>query len=167
MKLHLACGAQYWEGWVNIDVNRDVKADIYRDITRGLPYGDGVADEIVGEHIVEHLDADDFIFFFNEAHRVLKEGGLLRVNVPYFTGKWAYIDPTHKRLICENSFDFFMNRDYNSVTAGVTGWFEPVRFELKNFELIAVFKKVLNPTVMWAISIKKNSEKVEVVKNES
>lgn len=161
LRLNLACGNKLigsdgeWET-INIDNNRSVTGIVYRDIMRGLPFADGVADEVIGEHIIEHLGAEDFIFFFNEAHRVLKEGGLLKVKTPYFQGKWAFIDPTHKRLMMENSFDFFINCDYNSVTAGVIGWYEPVEIVVDGGELRATLKKVLEPKVSWNVQPKPN-----------
>jgi len=133
LKLNIGCGppkVQKKKGYVNMDINPLCKPDVVRDVSRGLPYSDGVVDEIICEHVIEHLDDDDFVFFFNECHRVLKLGNVLEVAAPYYMGKWAYIDPTHKRLITEFSFDFFLTKDYNSVGAGVTGWFKPLEINI-------------------------------------
>ena len=123
MKLNIGCGNVKKEDYVNIDSNEKCNPDRLRDIRRGLPYDDDTADEIYCAHLIEHLQPDDFIFFFNECNRVLKPHGKLTVKAPYFKEKWAYIDPTHVKLITEYSFNFFINRDYNSVAAGVTGWY--------------------------------------------
>lgn len=149
MKLNLGAGNLKKEGYVNVDNNKACNPDLLRDIGRGLPYADCVVEEILAEHLIEHLPAEEFIFFFNECHRVLRDGGILHLKAPYYKMKWAYIDPTHIRFITEHSFDFFVNRDYNSVTAGVTGWYEPVDIKLIGGELDVVLKKVLVPVNKW------------------
>lgn len=151
MKLNLGSGQNKKEGFINIDSNPSTKPDVIRDVCRGLPYTDGVADEICAEHLIEHLNAQDFIFFFNECWRVLKSKGILHIKAPYYKEKWAVIDPTHVRLITEYSFDFFFNRDYNSMTAGVTGWYEPEKLQIIGGELQLTVKKVETPTQYWDV----------------
>lgn len=38
MKLNLACGRDYMEGYINADISYDVGADIVFDMTKGIPY---------------------------------------------------------------------------------------------------------------------------------
>jgi len=130
MRLNIGSGNNPKKGYINIDSNPTCKPDVIRNVMRGLPYNDNVADEICAEHIVEHLNSDDFIFLFNESHRVLKVGGILHIKAPYYKEKWAFIDPTHIRMITEFSFNFFTVQDYNSITAGVTGWYDMVKINL-------------------------------------
>lgn len=52
------------------------------DITRGLPFEDETLDAIFTEHVIEHVSFADAVFFFREAHRVLKPGGSLRTVFP-------------------------------------------------------------------------------------
>ncbi len=145
MKLNLGSGQQKKEGFINTDSNPESKPDILRDIMRGLPFANEVAEEIHAEHLIEHLDTADFIFLFNECWRVLRDGGELHLKAPYYKMKWAYIDPSHKRFITEWSFDFFINHDYNSMTAGVTGWYEPVKLQVTGGEIYVVLRKTLTP----------------------
>jgi SAM-dependent methyltransferase len=146
LRLNVACGMQKitstdeWET-VNIDSNRNCQPDLVCDVLQGLPYKNDSADEIVAEHFIEHLDGHEFIRFFNDCHRVLKTGGVLKIKAPHRQGKWAWIDPTHKRFLDEYSFDFFINRDYNSESAGVTGWYEPLHLSVVNYELQVVLRK--------------------------
>ena len=80
IKLHLGCGEDYKEGWVNVD--RYSKSDIKHDLNNyPYPFEDNSVDYILAEHIVEHLD--DTLDFFTEAYRILKKGGRLRVQVPH------------------------------------------------------------------------------------
>ena len=148
LKLNLACGMRKKEGtdWVNIDNNEQCRPDRRHDILYGLPYGDETVDEINCEHFIEHLDGVQFIRFFNECHRVLKEGGRLCLKAPYHTEKWAWIDPTHKRPISEHSFDFFINHDYNSQSAGVTGWYLPENLNITGGEIDVTLSKLKKPS---------------------
>lgn len=149
LKLNIGAGLKKKEGFVNIDSNPKTEPDVVRDIRRGLPYDGSTVDLIECDHLIEHLNPEDFIFFFNECHRVLVDGGKLIVRAPYYQGKWAFIDPTHIRYITEHSFDFFVNKDYNSTTAGVTGWYEPESTNVNGGEITVVMKKVLSPTKFW------------------
>ena len=148
LKINLACGMRKKEGveWVNIDSNSECKPDVVRNLMRGLPYSNETIDEINCEHFIEHLNGEDFIFFFNECHRVLKEGGRLCLKAPYHSEKWAWIDPTHKRPISEHSFDFFINCDYNSQNAGVTGWYLPESLNITGGEIDVVISKLKKPS---------------------
>ena len=144
--INLACGTHKlnsnseWQ-WINIDNNEIVEPDIVRDITKGLPFEDESIDEIKCYHFIEHLEPDEFIDFFNECWRVLKDKSELRLRAPHREYKWAYIDPTHKRFLDEHSFDFFLYPDYNSQSAGVRGWYDKIDIKRIEGELIAVLRK--------------------------
>ena len=83
LKLHLGCGGQNWEGFVDIDQYPafDCKPDVVSDIT-DLPYKEDTVDEIWLIHVFEHIfycDADDAIASW---YRILKPGGKLVIEVP-------------------------------------------------------------------------------------
>ena len=104
VKLHFGCGARVLEGWINIDLAyfpayqkfvrdsnkyypeeiRGDKSDFFAlDITKvGLPLPDNCVDVIFHEDFLEHLNQRDQIIFLAETLRVLKPGGLHRVNTP-------------------------------------------------------------------------------------
>lgn len=160
MKLNLACGNLRKPDYINVDNNPTCQPDKLHDIIYGIPYSDETVEEILCEHFIEHLDGEQFIRFFNECWRVLKVGGKLEIAAPYHSMKWAIIDPSHKRFISEHSFDFFMNRDYNSVTAGVKGWYLGVSCVLNGGELRVVLEKTLMPSASghsW--TVQKTEEK--------
>ena len=78
--LHVGCGKNLFEGWVNLDLN---EGDIKADVLRGLPFRDGSFDALFHEHFLEHLDyPQDATNFVRESYRVLKEGGIMRIGVP-------------------------------------------------------------------------------------
>lgn len=55
--------------------------------------------------MLEHID---YVPVLGEFHRVLKPGGSLTIEVPHFTSKDAYNDPTHTRLFGVNTFRYFV-----------------------------------------------------------
>src|SRR4051812_3390274 len=81
MKLHLGCGPNIKEGYVNIDAFVDDPRVVKADITR-LPYPDESADEILSEHVFEHVGFADEGPLFRECYRVLRPGGELIVETP-------------------------------------------------------------------------------------
>jgi predicted SAM-dependent methyltransferase len=101
-KFNLGCGTNKLPGWENHD------ADV--DITKKLPWPDNSASHINIEHCVEHVPYKAAIGFFQEAHRVLAPGGVLRVTVPSleqiaacddadyhrFTTKWQKLGPNKR-----------------------------------------------------------------------
>lgn len=81
LKLHLGCGPNVKEGWVNIDLAKT--ADLTLDLRRPLPFRDQSCSAVYSEHFLEHLDYPHCAGrFLAECRRVLKPGGELSVGVP-------------------------------------------------------------------------------------
>lgn len=116
----LMIGEHRGENETRLDIIKWPEVDIVRDIEKGLPFANKTFDKIIARHVLEHIK--DLVFVMMEIHRVLKIGGIIDIEVPY--GKNARIDPTHKRFFCEQGLDFFIIRDYNSISTGVTHWFK-------------------------------------------
>ena len=74
VKVNLGCGSNILEGFDNRD------SDV--NITQRLPYLDNSVDFILIEHCLEHVNCADGLKFLDEAYRILKKGGVLRVCVP-------------------------------------------------------------------------------------
>lgn len=111
MKLHLACGNVYKDGWVNVDASGNVKADYYTDLLKfPWKWEDSSVDEIYTSHFIEHI-GDEFRDFMAECWRVLKPGGTMTHVAPYYTSIRAVQDPTHKRFISEVLWSY-LNRDW-------------------------------------------------------
>lgn len=103
-KIHFGCGPRVLKGWINIDLSyepyekylqsygetfypqsiRGDRSDLYAfDITKcGLPLPDDSVDIIFHEDFIEHLNQRDQVLFLAETKRVLKKGGIHRVNTP-------------------------------------------------------------------------------------
>lgn len=104
LKLHFGCGPRILKGWINIDLVyepyhnymqyytdkyypeeiRGGQNDFYAiDITKtGVPLPDESVDVIFHEDFIEHLNQKDTVIFLAETLRVLKKGGVHRVNTP-------------------------------------------------------------------------------------
>jgi glycosyltransferase involved in cell wall biosynthesis len=85
LKLHLACGHDYTEGFINVDFYApdDAQCDVRFDVME-LPYPDNSVDEIKAFHIIEHFDFFEIQKVLKEWHRVLKPGGRLWMETPDF-----------------------------------------------------------------------------------
>ena len=81
MKLHLGCGTNIKQGYINIDAfvisDEITNADILN-----LPYSDGSVVEILTEHLFEHIPYEDEPKIFKECYRLLIRKGKLIVEVP-------------------------------------------------------------------------------------
>jgi SAM-dependent methyltransferase len=58
------------------------------DLRRGIPFDDGAFDLVYHSHLLEHIDREQAAGFLGECRRVLKPGGVLRVEVPDLA-RWA------------------------------------------------------------------------------
>jgi len=82
IKLHVGCGGNYKEGWINIDNRSRAKKDIRLDLQRVIPFPDNSIDFIYNEHFIEHLSYDYGFYFLKESYRILKPGGVIRTAFP-------------------------------------------------------------------------------------
>lgn len=88
-KLHIGCGTNYFDGWINIDNNSDnniFKLDLNLDLRNPLPFRDNSVDYIFNEHFLEHLTVQEGLKALIEFRRVLKPSGVLRIAMPDLVG---------------------------------------------------------------------------------
>jgi hypothetical protein len=81
VQLHLGCGRNYLDGWINIDLV-GVKTDLDWDIRRPLPFKDGTVDAMFLEHVFEHMNYGSVFGVLEHLRSALRSGGVLRVGVP-------------------------------------------------------------------------------------
>ena len=86
VKVHVGCGSHRIDGWVNLDIAPTRAADLRADAAGALPFRSGFIDFIHCEDFVEHLDVAAARRFFDEAYRILRPGGVLRVLTPISVG---------------------------------------------------------------------------------
>lgn len=135
IKLNLGCGNHTPEGWVNIDYAfgaRLAKIPFFRainkkvglfqmdwddrikihDLRRTFPFDDASVDIVYTSHTLEHFSKQEGERFLKECHRVLRQGGIIRVVVPdlktiisdYTSGKTSadmFLDKLY--VVCDTS----------------------------------------------------------------
>jgi predicted SAM-dependent methyltransferase len=80
LRLHIGCGQEALDGWINIDSRELPRVDRVLDVRKGLPFQDVAA--IYAEHFLEHLVLEDGLAFLRECRRALGEEGVLRLSTP-------------------------------------------------------------------------------------
>jgi len=81
-KLHIGCGANILEGWLNTDLNDNDENIAYLDAGRKFPLTSNSFDFVYSEHLFEHLDINQQLNMLEESIRVLKPGGIVRIATP-------------------------------------------------------------------------------------
>lgn len=113
-KINLGAGIELKEGFINCDWLEMPGIDkVFNLLNFPWPFSDASADEISAHDVLEHMppftdDKQSFpIKFVEEAHRILKTGGKLFIQVPHWQSRNLWIDPTHVRGYDEKSMDYF------------------------------------------------------------
>lgn len=104
VKLNLGCGTDIKQNFINIDKYKLSGVDIVHDIEEKLPFKDNFVSEIYCKDVLEHIDYPKVL---KECHRILKYGGKIIIEVPHFTSRNNFIDPTHKHMFSIRTFEFF------------------------------------------------------------
>jgi len=72
------------------------------------PFKNEEFDLIICNNILEHLS--DLIRTMEELWKILKKGGKIKIDVPYFSYYGAFQDPTHKRFFTYKTFEYFTEK---------------------------------------------------------
>lgn len=105
-RLNIGCGHDTRVGWINLDRVHLDGVDLVHDLTQcPWPFEGESFVEILAKDVLEHVH--NLTEVITESHRVLKPGGTLTIQVPHFTSKDAFSDPTHVRPFSSLSFDYF------------------------------------------------------------
>jgi hypothetical protein len=109
VRLELGCGKAPTAGYVHHDRRKhSAHVDVEHDLdVLPWPWADGSCSEVLGLDVFEHLQLMPEKWL-RECHRILKDGGLLRLRVPIFGSPWHLIDPTHVRGFHPLNFDYFI-----------------------------------------------------------
>lgn len=103
--LDVGCGQRKLSGSVGMDIVSDSAADIVHDMNKmPWPCEESSFDLVFASHVLEHTD--DVLGFLGEARRVLKSGGHIVVQVPYFRSTDAFGDVTHKHFFTSMSLEY-------------------------------------------------------------
>ncbi len=104
--LNLGCGDDVRPGWINLDCVPLPGVDVVHSLQNlPLPFESASFSTIACQNVLEHID---YIPLMRECHRILKPGGELHIQVPHFTSRNNYDDPTHIRRFSLTTFAFFL-----------------------------------------------------------
>jgi len=106
--LNIGCNRNALKGFENVDIVSFRGVDTVADLRERWPWEDESIDHIRANDIIEHFaEGDEIVHVFNEAWRVLKEGGVFQGLVPHIAGSGGVQDPTHKSYWNGNKFRYF------------------------------------------------------------
>ncbi|MBP2631233.1 MAG: hypothetical protein H6Q70_1861, partial [Firmicutes bacterium] len=117
--INLGSGKLFQPDWLNIDINQYWQPDVVADISHDFPLNkevetarfgiitvkEGYFDEIIASHVLEHIK--DLVYAMTVCLKLLKVGGVLKINVPYDLSCGAWQDPTHVRAFNEKSWLYY------------------------------------------------------------
>lgn len=117
MKLNLGCGSVPEDGYVNVDAWDQPGVDVVHNLdVFPWPWADGSAEYIRAYDVYEHVDHP--LEFMAECHRILEPGGGLYIHTAYWKNVHSFADPTHKRFLTEESFDYWIPGNYRNQRYG-------------------------------------------------
>ena len=80
-KLQIGGGCHQLDGWLNTDVGLVPKV-MLMDATCKFPFRDGIFEYVYTEHMIEHISYEMGVCMLRECHRVMRDGGIIRVVTP-------------------------------------------------------------------------------------
>jgi predicted SAM-dependent methyltransferase len=80
-KLHIGSGWRPLDGWLNTDLEL-IPGVMQMDATQRFPFGDGTFQYVYTEHMIEHVPYPQGKYMLRECHRVMRNGGVIRVITP-------------------------------------------------------------------------------------
>lgn len=150
--LHLGCGRKKWDAprlleyvglqlpmdrqphVLHVDAETSVDPDVVWELgSRSELTSDGHYDLIIAWHMLEHIAGHESWFrAWEQMYALLKPGGMLYAESPYYDSIWAWSDPTHVRALSEHSLVFFNQNSYRIEGSMISPYriradFKPVR----------------------------------------
>lgn len=145
IKLHLGCGGQKWEDFINVDFyeyNDEIKdasrngcvADVYTDM-RSLGLDDNTITEIFTSHTIEHFTRWETIDMLEDWYRMLLPNGKIIIETPNFNRclLWLLSFSSKKRKLAH---DMFYGNQWDRLD------YETHRYVWRSKELISELKKI-------------------------
>ena len=147
MKLHLGCGVDYKEGYINCDWTDKIKVDKVVDLEKPLiMFESNSITEVLANHVFEHIN--NFIPLMQELHRVCKKDSKIIIRTPFYSSWGQFNDPTHVRFFTPYTFNYFKVNQYSHEVDCDKDMFEVEKVNI-NFGKGASSKlnKIINPIV--------------------
>lgn len=81
-KLHIGCGWNILDEWLNSDYFPPSKEILHLDATVPFPFKDNEFDYVFSEHMIEHVSFKDGLSMLSECYRILQKNGKIRISTP-------------------------------------------------------------------------------------
>jgi predicted SAM-dependent methyltransferase len=81
-KLHIGCGDNIINGWLNADIFPLSSIILHLDATEPFPLGDEEFDYVFSEHMIEHISYSQSLVMLSECYRILRKHGKIRISTP-------------------------------------------------------------------------------------
>jgi SAM-dependent methyltransferase len=157
-RLHLGCRDSYLAGWINVDTEARFAPDLRLDLARELRLPASLQSETLGP-VTLAPGCLDTIYARNMLHRVadlprlmgqalelLRDDGLLAIEVPYAGSPAAGQDPDEVRALNENAWTPFCDRFWSQ------GWFSH-RFSVAHLEYLDARMNVCPRDGAWHLRV--------------
>jgi SAM-dependent methyltransferase len=82
IRLHLGSASSSKSEWANVDLVGLQPSDLRWNLLRRLPFSPQSVDAIFHEHVLEHFSLRHGLVIVDDAFRLLRPGGVLRIGVP-------------------------------------------------------------------------------------
>lgn len=103
---NLGCGKHTYENIIGVDLLPGDNVDIVHDLNEfPWPIESNSADALLMFHVLEHLGSIPKVM--EEMYRILKPGGRVLIEVPYFRHVGAFQDPTHIHFFTSETIKYF------------------------------------------------------------
>ena len=126
MKIEIGGGTLVQPGWINLDSRNGIEGWRREAQDTPWPTGDNTVEAMRASHVMEHIPAGQArVDVMNEAHRVLRPGGVFEVIVPIINDPltWhAIADPTHVSFWVPESFHYFDGHFAANADYGISLW---------------------------------------------
>ena len=112
MVIDIGCGKRKQEpNAVGLDLSSDSAADALCNLNQlPWPVRDNAATKIYFSHVIEHLE--DVMGAMREIHRIARPGARVHIVTPHFSSHNSYTDPTHRRHLTSESFQYFTGEPF-------------------------------------------------------
>ena len=119
--LNVGCGSSFHPAWINIDLVPAAPAVVQFDIRKGIPFPNDYFDAVYSSHMIEHLRSHEAERLMQEAARVARPGGIIRIVTPDLERMVKDYLSTLERVTAgdptaEANYDWMLLEMYDQVT---------------------------------------------------
>ena len=163
VKLHLGCGRDIKEGFVNIDRVKGEGVDVICNLGHEpLPFEDNTIDAVYANSFIEHLDCEETDFLLDELYRVCKPRAIIEFISPHYLAP-ASSRVWHKQRISEGYFnEYSANSDRMSFDAkpyfNISYKLTYMRYKPEGWPRLIPFLMIIPCNIDFKLEVVKNDE---------